>query len=593
MARRNLLFLSSTIIGLLLFVSLLGVILFKSVGINQFLRKDLNEQKQTEILQKMFERNNVAQYTSALSSRRAGGVSAEAADAMIMRAPGPDDSNYFYYKTISNYGPSKDRCEVLKPYNDQERTRESYSFYDESTGYRSKDLSLDDGGAVITYHLSTPSGDYAYYGGKYAVFNKLDSEVIPFIGRDEVEETSATDVPVRVDVGKTDSTAEISVPEDQLTVDPGRDTPKTVTEYMEMMFSGANDYNITQDLTSQDYIITLNYTTSCEINYELLSRSSVVSNDVLAAGGEELVYIHHVDHEDFSIYKTEIYYGSVSSVNLISIVETESDSSKSTFESVANKFEFDLNVRLEQMPDVNYDSEFNDFAKAELTANYDRFLLSADPAWQVLSVNPVKYFDYDYAPYLNDREFYRDDEIGKSMYDQEIKIRKESKNYITTKLGAEVLFSKNVDDVKFAPEQAESLYSFSLWLFDRKYDDITVAKDVVGAADTQDVQSQINPELIGNTQITVNGAKIQARYYRVSQPSIAGSSPGGAGIDEVRPVAPEIEVMDYYTYVIVFEIEGNQYAISYGSTNQTSAELLPEFTVHSFSDTNAVNELFK
>jgi hypothetical protein len=304
----------------------------------------------------------------------------------------PRRLGYYYDAATYVYGPKADVCGNSRAYKIPSYTTEYYEFNGaKSEETYSKSIITDNQGKLLDYRLTTPTGNYLYKGGSFAVkminepkFNILAAESLR-------SGAAATD--------KTTESSSKTLPADEPAQEP---KAPSIKDYF-----GDNAKVIGEEIIdgALNYVVVWEYENFCSETEKM-----------------QMVNKTWMKKDGFRYTKQEMYVSSIKPENLIAGTTYKYDQGTPAFSEVSSKFDFAYkNVNLRTVDAQEYVT-----GSAKYNAALSKFLKEK-------GVTLLKPVDTKYAvqlftsdilglptaeAYLKERDFFRNDAIGEQDYKQ-------------------------------------------------------------------------------------------------------------------------------------------------------------------------------
>ncbi len=503
------------------------------------------------------------------------------------------DYNYSHVTNTYTVGPKKSECNF---YYDQSSKSEYYQYFETDplkNEYYTKSMEFDESGNLISYFLNTPQEYIEYHGGDYAISTKAYDQPTPM----PLKETSSTNVvetnevtteesesitPIEIEIDPlTEDTTEVngvvnpSEPDQSSSsgsnvgsADGGSGDGATypvedqVYNAIDSLFSPtAKVEEIKEDDKVKYYIVTDSYQNWCggELSeYESLSKSATVTN---SDQGNEVTMVTKTwyDANSFEIFQSESYLDSETPENLMFRTETKMDKGNVEFTKVADRFTFDYDVEVKDVPqdeyiDYPYDNEvasqnaYLQKVKTFLNEQNVTLTLPISDEYKFSELYPNKISNT--TKFYTDRKFYAPTDDGQNMYDQAV-------------VSYNDFYSKY---------QVLSIQITSGLTTDYNFNNTVVKVD----ASEEDLMNNLmyGAKFDQNMNITVNGQAVVAKKYLASE-----TAPDYSKDYMVAETQPEM--VSYKSEWLVFDYGNFKHIYFLGTTGDSNREIPTAFTVYS------------
>ena len=415
---------------------LAGLVLLGAGGTGAFLywqnqNKDTNTPNlltQTEALKHLYAMRNAvdqANLTSAeMASTNDGSAKGDDSEGL---GPIDDYNNMFYhYLTTTNYGQKLDECPMYSAFtmgaavstvSGTESYTSDYYSYSSDGWYWSKGVERLGDYQEIT-RLSTDTYSLEYLGGDYAI-KFIYPEVDPNLIADE--RSKATEGETEPGYGDEGVSADEPVTDDGSDVTDDADAEPTIED---MFGPDAVVEGPVEENGRYYYIVTYEMDGSvCDQQPIAISSSRGPEgvNGPSQSGIQKVITKSWVDAEDGMWGRQEFYADSVSEENLITRMESTTESRNAELSEVEDFFTFNENVEIREIQIPNYVYEETD-EKEEIQSADDPVLLLSSAVKGELTLQDIYVTEYNYERYsfpnvYEDRAFFPAGEYGDALYE--------------------------------------------------------------------------------------------------------------------------------------------------------------------------------
>ncbi len=364
-------------------------------------------------------------------------------------------------KNIVSYkqGPALDKCELLDT-TGKNGSETSWIFTDERNKiFANKSIFRDNSDKLREYFLfiekDSHTDSYEYYGGQYAVHIYEDLSDMQFFN-DDLEIDSDVDIPntseeetlFSDEISKNDSDSDLVYSKPTGTATAKIDTTKKSAQeeplhdvepsLQDMFGEDATLEDIVKIDGHKYYVIQWTDKLPCSMGQtNLLLRTASPVDDIneLNNNWDTITTRGYFDTETMILKQEDMYYGDVSEDNLMlhTLYEESVISENTSWDDAKSNFIFNLDVPVKDIeikpeesvgsiPRLNADKIIQ-----ELTTSKYNLIIPEDNDFEITEIDLPSIWSHDSQPlpmipeemqYMQDRDFYSDDEYGEKMYEQ-------------------------------------------------------------------------------------------------------------------------------------------------------------------------------
>lgn len=367
--------------------------------------------------------------------------------------------SFIRIKIAQEQGPAFDRCAMLSAVETNGTETVTMFTDDENEVFANKTIFTDNTGKLRQYSLFLSTGDhtdtYDYYGGKYAVHiysdltqdffsdddgtSETDTQTTDADRTSEAKQTVSTDTDVESDKSAYIAYGEQTddMPSVAQTDPTGEKTQAKSPSFRDVFGDDATLEDIVKIDGRKYYVIQWAEKMPCSVERPTLFIDNTDANDDSAwqDRSDTITTRGYFDTETMVLKREEMYYKDASENNLIlrTYYDETAKSDDLTWDAVKSDFTFDLDVPVKDIKmDISEDyqnppSEDQDSIIRELTSHEYNLLIPEDESltFTDIMMPSLDLQDMDISPdlpdfmqYLQDRDFYSDDEYGEKMYEQ-------------------------------------------------------------------------------------------------------------------------------------------------------------------------------